>query len=165
MRQESRQLILLALTAVNVALIILLALVGISRNEESAEPKVVISNQYQRLDEWQVMMMAIMEEESGYDSQALSDHNARGVMQITPIYVDEINRISRYRYEHMDAHNDTSAVVMFTTMQDYYNAEHDIDKAIRMHNPTAGKWYARRIKMRMDVIRRMEELRELIINY
>lgn len=48
-------------------------------------------------------------------------------------------------------------------MNDHYNPTRDIDRAIKLHNPGAGKWYGKRIKDRMELIRFSEALRFKIV--
>ena len=45
------------------------------------------------IDEWDVLIMAMCEVESGSNPNAVGSKDDIGVLQITPIYVEEANRI------------------------------------------------------------------------
>ena len=112
------------------------------------------------LDEWELFNMAIIMTESMFDSDAVGSCEDRGLYQIPPIFVAEVNRISGKSYTHDDAFNVTKSLEMFSIM----NPEHDIEKAIRRHNPGAGEWYARKIKENMDFLRKYETVRNELVN-
>lgn len=118
-----------------------------------------------QLTDWQLFQLALIEVESDYNSEAVSSENARGIFQEMPIYIKEVNRIIGTEWTHMDAHNDTIALDCFTVIQNRYNPTKDIVTAIRLHNPTAGMWYERRVLDKMADIKRREQIRTLIVNY
>lgn len=117
------------------------------------------------LSDWQLFQLALIEIESEYDSDAISSEGARGIFQEMPIYIRDVNRIIGTEWKSTDAHNDTIALDCFTVIQRTYNPERDIERAIYLHNPTAGPWYKRRIMDKMADIRRREQVRTLIITY
>lgn len=111
------------------------------------------------LSDWQVFVMALVEVECERNPKAKSNKNAIGPFQITPIYVKEVNRLYSTNFTFEDAWNLDKSLTMFNLMNDHYNPSKDIDKAIKLHNPGAGKWYSDRIKQRMKMIRFSEEVR------
>ena len=102
------------------------------------------------LSEWDAFIRALIYVESRGNTEAVSKCNAVGILQITPIYVKEVNRILKEeRYTLEDRTDPEKSLEMFGVMQDYHNPEHDIDRAIKMHNPGAGEKYSKAIKERM----------------
>lgn len=96
-------------------------------------------------------------------SKSKSSKNAIGPFQITKIYVDEVNNLYNTNFVLEDAWDLDKALTMFEMMNDHYNPTRDIDRAIKLHNPGAGKWYGKRIKDRMELIRFSEALRFKIV--
>lgn len=99
------------------------------------------------LTEWDRFVKTLIFVESGGDSTAVGKSNDCGILQITPIYVAEVNRIqSLIRYSLEDRFSVKKSLEMFEIIQSYYNPNKDIDKAISLHNPRAGKEYFNKIK-------------------
>jgi len=115
------------------------------------------------LDSWQILQMALVMTESEFNTAAMSPHGAVGILQITPIYVAESNRIAGTSYTMDDAPDVVSSLEMFRIVQGWHNPEKDIDRAIKLHNPTAGEWYSRRVKANMQKIQAAEKIRQSII--
>lgn len=116
------------------------------------------------LSEWQIFIIALMEVECDRNPLAISSKNAVGPLQLTEIYIKEVNRLYNSNYTIEDAYDINSSLTIVEMMNDYYNPNKDIDKAIKLHNPNAGAWYAKRIKDRMNKIRFNEQFRQTIIN-
>lgn len=130
-----------------------------------SRPEIIINNHQEEsaLTDWEVMKLAIMKTESGFDELAIGRAGDWGLFQITPIYVEEVNRIlGRERYGHEDAFNPEKSVAMFDIMQDHHNPEKNIDKAIASHNPTASGAYSVKVRKNMRLIKKYEELRKII---
>ena len=109
--------------------------------------------------EWDAFIRALIHVESRGNTEAVGKSNDVGILQITPIYVAEVNRILKEkRYTLEDRTDPDKSIEMFRIMQDYHNPEHDIDKAIKMHNPKAGKGYSDAIKemMRYELCNEVE---------
>lgn len=114
------------------------------------------------LDDWSTLQMAIVMTESKFNPTVVGTCQDQGILQITPIYVKEVNRILKEeKYRHNDAFNIALSLEMFEAMQAHYNPERDQDKAIKYHN-RAG-WYAQRVKENIEFIQRMEEVRRAIL--
>lgn len=114
------------------------------------------------LSEWDMFTLALMKVESNYEPTAVSSVGAKGYFQITPIYVEEVNRVHKtnYKYDEVVKSFDLSYEV-FTLMQEAHNQEYDMDEALRLHNGD-HKWYRRRVYKEMDAIVRYEEMRQMV---
>lgn len=104
-----------------------------------------------RTDEWDSLKRALIAVESeGIDTAYNETSGASGCLQITDIYIAEVNRLlGEDRYCKDDAFDRTKSLEMFEVYQGAKNPNRDIDKAIRLHNPKAGKWYLERVKNAM----------------
>lgn len=88
--------------------------------------------------DWEPVMDAVIQVESGGNARAVSG-NSCGAMQITPICVAQCNiilkaRKSKKRYTLKDRFNVAKSKEMFLLIQSFYNAENNIEKAIRSWN-------------------------------
>jgi hypothetical protein len=88
--------------------------------------------------DWNPVMDAIIQVESEGNPNAVSG-NSVGVMQITPILVQDCNDIlkkqkSKKRYTMADRYNVSKSKEMFLIIQKYYNPENNVEKAIRLWN-------------------------------
>lgn len=118
-----------------------------------------------QLTVWQLLQMAIIMTESNFNYQAVGKSGDYGIMQITKVYVDEVNRILDTAYfTHEDAFNIKSSLDMFSVYQEYYNPEHDVTKAISLHNPKGSVLsYEERVMRNFLLLSRMEEVRNVLI--
>lgn len=115
------------------------------------------------LSDWQVMELAIYKTESEFNALAVGKAGDWGLAQITPIYVEEVNRIlGDARYTHEDAFNPQKTHEMLTIMQNHHNPLHDIDRAIASHNPTASSAYSVKVRRNMEWVKNYEEIRKNI---
>lgn len=114
------------------------------------------------LSEWDMFTLALMKVESNYEPTAVSSVGAKGYFQITPIYVEEVNRVHKtnYKYDEVVKSFDLSYEV-FTLMQEAHNQEYDMDEALRLHNGD-HLWYRRRVYKEMDAIVRYEQMRQMV---
>ena len=128
-----------------------------SREEEREE----------ELNEWVTLQMAIILTESQFDSTAFNPSGAKGLYQLMPIYVKEVNNIldrtkdKREKFKPEDAYDIDKSIEMFNILQDYFNPEKDIDKAISYHNK--GRSYKKKVYKNMEHIRNVEEIRRKIL--
>ena len=116
----------------------------------------------QPLSDWDMFTLALMKVESNYEPTAVSSKGAKGYFQITPIYVEEVNRVHKtnYNYDEVVKSFEKSYEV-FTLMQEAHNKEYDMDEALRLHNGDR-KWYRRRVYKEMDAIMKYEEMRRMV---
>lgn len=131
------------------------------KNKDSLENTTIVNYNSIRdtLTDWQIFIMALIEVECERNPKAKSNKNAIGPFQITSIYVKEVNRLYSTNFTFEDAWDLEKSLTMFNLMNDHYNPAKDVDIAIKLHNPGAGKWYSDRIKQRMKMIKFSEEVR------
>jgi hypothetical protein len=145
---------------------------------ELSETKVHLDSIEQRLDEqirivsekkyddllsdWDMFTLALMKVESNYEPTATSSVGAKGYFQITPIYVEEVNRVHKTNYVYEDVVKSfEQSYEVFTLMQEAHNDEYDMDKALKLHNGD-HKWYNRRVYKEMANISRYEQMRQML---
>ena len=88
--------------------------------------------------DWGPVMDAIIQVESEGNPNAVSGKSV-GVMQITPILVEDCNNIlkrkkSKKRFTLSDRYSVKKSKEMFLLIQSYYNPTNSIEKAIRTWN-------------------------------
>lgn len=113
------------------------------------------------LDEFELLTMAIALTESRFDPTALGTADDAGILQIRPIYVAEVNRVSGSNYSHEDAFDITKSLEMFMALQEAKNPQRDIEKAIALHN--RAPWYRKKVLENLEVIRRYEMIRTELV--
>ena len=113
------------------------------------------------LTEWQKLMLAIAFTESRFNPDAVGNAGDYGCLQLTPIYVKEVNRITGSEYRHEDAFDIEMSLQMFAAIQDEYNPQRDLETAIYLHNKS--KSYRKTVLDNLAMIERMEEFRAKII--
>lgn len=125
----------------------------------------------EELDEWTILTMAIMKTESEFDPSRIGATQDVGIMQFTPIAVEEVNRILRLEgkeeeYSHLDAFDIRKTIEMFNIIQNYHNKEQNISKAIHQHNPGgASIGYGKKVYDNIRFIKRLEEARQELIKF
>ena len=144
-------------------LFILLALVGCTAKPEPQEtPKwsaVELLKEYHAKDltEFDKLTLAIALTESRFNPDAVGTADDVGILQIRPIYVEEVNRVSGANFKHEDAFDIDSSLAMFKAMNAAKNPQKDIDKAIALHNK--ADWYRKKVLENLATIERYEEIR------
>lgn len=122
----------------------------ITRNEETKELKEIKKEP----SDWDIFLAALIEVESEGKSDAVGKTNDVGILQITPIYVKDVNRIlGEERYTLAERTDIEKSLEMFEIYQKHYNPNKDIDKAIKLHNPKAGQSYRIKIMKKMRNIK------------
>lgn len=129
--------------------------------ERVIEEKVLVP--VDTLSDWQVLEMAIAFTESRFKKDAIGKAEDTGVLQIRPIYVDEVNRLSGRDYTIEDALDPCMSLEMFNLMQEHKNPGHSIDTGIYFHNKSP--YYKKTVLENVELIRRAEEMRRIIINF
>ncbi len=110
--------------------------------EKNTTQKVLASIEAQQTmpqpDDWQLFKQALIEVESGGDTTAEGKTNDKGLFQITPIYIDEVNRIlGQNKYAHNDAYDPDLSDYFFELIQSTHNPNKELKKALILHNPNA----------------------------
>ena len=117
------------------------------------------------LSEWETTQLALILTESQMDSLAVGKDNDLGILQITPIFVDEVNRlVGKEQFSHQDALSPEKSLQMLAIYQEHKNPTHDTDKAIQLHNPKGGYAYARKVKKNIARVKTYEYYRTLVTN-
>ena len=126
------------------------------------------------LTPWEIMELGLIKVESEGNTQAVSSVGARGVFQITKVYVSEVNRLSDVHnlgvsYTFDDAFDVAKSFEMFNIMNTYHNnADNEYDRiavVIKKHNPKAGDWYSKRVYKAMFEIMTNEQTRSEYIGF
>lgn len=96
--------------------------------------------------DWEKLILALIEVESGGDEMAIGKTNDAGVLQITPVYLADVNRILGNEIYCLNCRFDRQkSIEMFEIYQKHYNPDKNIEKAIRLHNPRAGEKYREKV--------------------
>lgn len=114
------------------------------------------------LAQWDKLILAIAFTESRFNPDALGKNHDSGILQITPVYVDEVNRITDSHYTIQDAFSIGKTLEMYNALQAHYNERRDIEKAIYYHNKSPK--YKAEVLKNLELIERYEAVRaELIL--
>lgn len=125
------------------------------------------------LSEWSIFQMAVIKTESEFNHLAVGHTKDVGLYQMTPIYVEELNRIQKMKnvpdsllYNHLDAFDMKKSIEMFNFMQDAHNPSHSISIAVSRHNPGGNSiGYARKVFENMELMQKWEEVRKELLKY
>ena len=114
--------------------------------------------QFVPLTDFELIELAIIWQESKANPNPKhSDGESEGILQITPIYVKEANRIlGKNKYTLHDRRNPLKSHEMFLVVQNYHNPEKDVKKAVKLHNK-AG-WYFEEVMDRYNCLRLYQEI-------
>lgn len=88
---------------------------------------------------WTKVINAIAIVESNNNPKAVGGGGSVGLLQITPVLVKDCNKILQKqnkskRYSLADRYNAEKSKEMFIIIQEYYNPQHNVEKAIRLWN-------------------------------
>lgn len=130
-------------------------------------PIIIVKDTYtspDTLSDWSILQLAIAMTESEFNPDAIGKTKDYGIYQITPIYVEEINRLlGEKTYTHTQAFDMTKSVEMFNVFQSFKNPEKDIETAIYFHNKAS--WYKKKVMRNYETVKRYEELRSILQDY
>lgn len=89
-------------------------------------------------DPWDAFIEALIHVESKGDSTAVGLRNDVGVLQITPIMLEDANRIlGEERYTLDDRTDRDKSIEIFNIIQNHYNPDHDMHYALKIWNSRA----------------------------
>lgn len=112
-----------------------------NRYKHKCSPDTVYIEVYKQKTDWELLQIALIWQESKGNPKARNG-DAVGILQITPIYVAEANRISKNdTFVLSDRESASESLKMFNIVQSFHNPEKDIKKAIQLHNPKSGNKY------------------------
>jgi len=105
------------------------------------------------ITDWDRFVLALIDVESEGRDSIVGRNDDVGILQLTPIYVKEVNRLMKTDSFKLSHRWDRKrSLEMFDIIQSHYNVERDIDKAIRLHNPNAGEVYKSKIKRKISCL-------------
>jgi hypothetical protein len=110
------------------------------------------------LTDFELIELAIIWQESKANpNPKYSDGESEGMLQITPIYVKEANRIlGKNKYALYERRNPLKSHEMFLVVQNYHNPEKDVKKAVKLHNK-AG-WYFDEVMDRYNCLKLYQKI-------
>lgn len=144
-----------------IAMLILSACIGkrqSSYKTEIPEPLTVIDTvileSMPAPDDWDAFIEALIDVESKGDSAAVGTKNDVGVLQITPILLDDANRIlGEERYTLDDRTDREKSIEIFNIIQNHYNPDHDLHYALKIWNSKAPISYHRSVMAEYNKLR------------
>ncbi len=131
---------------------------SIRQNEIIKEIKTENITNLTYLTDFELIELAIIWQESKANpNPKYSDGKSEGILQITPIYVKEANRIlGKNKYTLYDRRNPLKSHEMFLVVQNYHNHEKDVKKAVKLHNK--GKRYFEEVMDRYNCLKLHQEI-------
>lgn len=104
--------------------------------------------------DWDTFTKALIWVESKGDSKAVGSKDDVGVLQITPILVEDCNRILKNEgFTLEDRLDSLKSVEMFNIIQDHYNPQHDYHWALKLWNSGAPLSYHRKVMDKFNEIK------------
>lgn len=141
------------------SLIVLLSSFNLKTNQTVSKKTFEIK---QEPTEWVVFIKALIDVESAGNTNAVGKTNDVGVLQITPIFVKEANRIlGTNKYDLKSRKDRSKSLEMFAVIQNFHNPDYNIEKAIRLHNPGAPKQYREKILRKIKLIKQKLQTNEI----
>lgn len=122
---------------------------------EKLRTELLSINKTEQLTEWDMLILAICWQESRFIKP--TNENFHGYMQISRIYVKEVNRLASTNYTYDDAHSFRKSVDMHNLMNKHKNPNKDVMKALRIHNPRTA--YHNSVLTKLKVIKEYESNR------
>jgi hypothetical protein len=120
--------------------------------EHSVDTIVVYKNGHDY--DWELFTRALIWVESKGDSKAVGSKDDMGVLQITPILLQDCNRILKNEgFTLEDRLDSLKSVEMFNIIQDHYNPQHDYHLALKIWNGQAPLSYHRKVMDRFNQIK------------
>lgn len=114
--------------------------------------------QFVPLTDFELIELAIIWQESKANpNPKYSDGESEGILQITPIYVKEANRIlGKSEYTLHDRRSPLKSHEMFLVVQNYHNPKKDVKKAVILHNK--GNRYFDEVMDRYNCLKLYQEI-------
>jgi hypothetical protein len=106
--------------------------------------------------DWFLLKLAIVKVESGFNPGAVNERTkAGGLFQIMPSggFLCEANRITGAKYVDSCRFDPKASTEIFEIVNRRHNRERSVEKAIRLHNPTAGEWYTKRVLKEYELLK------------
>jgi hypothetical protein len=104
--------------------------------------------------DWEIFTQALIWVESKGDSKAVGSKDDTGVLQITPILLQDCNRILKTeRFTLEDRLDSLKSVEMFNIIQEHYNPQRDFHLALKIWNCHAPLSYHRKVMDKFNEIK------------
>ena len=132
-----------------------------TRNDK---PEVVVCEPQRQpgLDERGLLILSMMYVESRFDPLAVGRDSDTGVLQITPVYVREANRIlGREEFTLDDARDIKRSLDMFDVVQGEHNVTGDWAMTVYWHNKSDA--YRDRVVQAYNLFLNYERMREVVV--
>lgn len=140
-----------------VTIVIIIALIAswiIPSNKKEVEEVTLVEEEVEEDPAWVYFVQALIVVESEGNPLAVGKSNDVGILQITPIYVREVNRILGDDIYTLDDRTCIyKSLAMFEVYQAHHNPNKDILRAIKVHNPGAGQWYTDKVMEQFNRLR------------
>lgn len=108
--------------------------------------------------DWEAFTEALIWVESKGDERALGKKDDIGVLQITPILLQDCNRIVGYeKYYLNDRYDREKSIEMFNLIQSHYNPQKDFHWALKLWNSGAPLSYHRKVMDKFNEIKNDNE--------
>lgn len=109
--------------------------------ENKQEKKEVrVDTIYYTPSDMELVLFALIWQESKGNTTAIYGE-ARGMLQITPIYIQEVNNRFKSDFKPSDAFSFQKSILIWKMFQDAHNPLKCPKKTILLHNPKAGDRY------------------------
>lgn len=136
-----------------IILILILTIILISKETPNLIVKFNYTKTKKEKTDWEYLIESIIYIESnGFDS-VIGNKNCVGCLQLTPIYIREVNKLAKTKYKLSDRFSKQKSIEMFNILQNHYNPDKDIKKAIKLHNPNAPKLYSIKILKKLNILK------------
>lgn len=125
-----------------ILLTLLLTFIGLStygqgritnlKGYEKLRTELLQINNADMLTDWDVLILAICWKESTFNRT--TNENYHGYMQMSRVYVKEVNRLAKTSYTYADARSFKKSVEMHNLMNKHKNPSRELKKAVKIHN-------------------------------
>lgn len=96
--------------------------------------------------DWDTFIKALAWVESSWNDNAVSPKQAVGYLQLTPILIEDANRIVGQQTFSLESRTDRQeSIRIFNVIMDEYNPEHDMQLALKIWNPYSKVSYHRAV--------------------
>lgn len=132
--------------------------------ERNEEPNAVVCEPQRQpgLDERGLLILSMMYVESRFDPLAEGGDSDTGILQITPVYVREANRIlGREEFTLEDARDIKRSLDMFDVVQGEHNGTGDWAMTVYWHNKSGA--YRDRVVQAYNLFLGYERMREVVV--
>lgn len=140
------------------------AVIACYDNNSPQEPNAVACEPQRQpgLDERGLLILSMMYVESRFDPLAEGRDSDTGILQITPVYVREANRIlGREEFTLEDARDIKRSLDMFDVVQGEHNGTGDWAMTVYWHNKSGA--YRDRVVQAYNLFLGYERMREVVV--